>query len=194
MFTGTIHRHTIITIQICNDILPNLPSGQKVLDHSQVFIRDFLRSPFSMLIHTILAWMLLLSATLRQGMGRGDSILRQEFGITIPSHNWQKNFILVLLSDEWSSTKRGGPMTFCPDCRFIYSKIISKVILFLSLEAMNHIPVSNSIAVAMCRGIYHHNSCYIRHSDIFLFIDWLKVRHVIKNKLTILKKLGQSRK
>ena len=29
---------------------------------------------------------------------------------------------------------------------------------------------------------------------IFLFIDWLKVRHVIKNKLTILKKLSQSRK
>ena len=29
---------------------------------------------------------------------------------------------------------------------------------------------------------------------IILFIDWLKVRHVIKNKLTILKKPGQSRK
>ena len=29
---------------------------------------------------------------------------------------------------------------------------------------------------------------------IFLSIDWLKVCHVIKNKLTILQKLGQSRK
>ena len=29
---------------------------------------------------------------------------------------------------------------------------------------------------------------------IFLSIDWLKVRHVIKNKLTILKNLGHSRK
>ena len=36
---------------------------------------------------------------------------------------------------------------------------------------------------------------YIRHSYIlFLSIDWLKVCHVIKNKLTILQKLGQSRK
>ena len=30
--------------------------------------------------------------------------------------------------------------------------------------------------------------------NIFLSIDWLKVCHVIKNKLTILKKLGQSHK
>ena len=29
---------------------------------------------------------------------------------------------------------------------------------------------------------------------IFLFIDWLKVCHVIKNRLTILQKLGQNRK
>ena len=29
---------------------------------------------------------------------------------------------------------------------------------------------------------------------IFMYIDWLEVYHVIKNKLTILKKLGQSRK
>ena len=29
---------------------------------------------------------------------------------------------------------------------------------------------------------------------IFLSIDWLKVCHVIKNKLTILQKLDQSRK
>ena len=29
---------------------------------------------------------------------------------------------------------------------------------------------------------------------IFLSIDWLKARYVIKNKLTILKKLGQGRK
>ena len=32
----------------------------------------------------------LLSATLRQGVGRGNSILRRESGITIPSHNGQK--------------------------------------------------------------------------------------------------------
>ena len=37
-------------------------------------------------------------------------------------------------------------------------------------------------------------SNFIYGIHIFLFIDWLKVRHVIKNKLTILKKLGQSRK
>ena len=36
--------------------------------------------------------------------------------------------------------------------------------------------------------------CIIYGIHIFLSIDWLKVRHVIKNKLTILKKLGQSRK
>ena len=29
---------------------------------------------------------------------------------------------------------------------------------------------------------------------MFLSIDWLKVCHVIKNKVTILQKLGQSRK
>ena len=36
--------------------------------------------------------------------------------------------------------------------------------------------------------------CIIYGIHIFLSIDWLKVRHVIINKLTILKKLGQSRK
>ena len=36
------------------------------------------------------------------------------------------------------------------------------------------------------------NIIYVIH--IFLFIDWLKVCHVIKNKLTILQKLLQSRK
>ena len=35
---------------------------------------------------------------------------------------------------------------------------------------------------------------FIYSIHIFLSIDWLKARHVIKNKLTILKKLGQSRK
>ena len=49
-----------------------------MLDHSGVFIRDFPRSPFSiMLIYTTLAGMLLLSATLMQGVGRGNFILRQ---------------------------------------------------------------------------------------------------------------------
>ena len=48
-------------------IQPDLQSGPKVLDHSGVFIRDFPRSPFLMLIYTILEWMPLLSATLRQG-------------------------------------------------------------------------------------------------------------------------------
>ena len=67
-----------------------LQSGPKVLNHLGVFIRDFPRSPFSVLIHTILARMPLLSATLRHGVGRRNSILRQEFVITIPSHNGQK--------------------------------------------------------------------------------------------------------
>ena len=35
---------------------------------------------------------------------------------------------------------------------------------------------------------------FIYGIHIFLSIDWLKVHHVIKNKLTIVKKLGQSRK
>ena len=68
-------------------VISHLQSGPKVLEHSRVFIRDFPRSPFSMLSDTILARMPLLSATLRHGVGRGNSILRQEFGITIPSHH-----------------------------------------------------------------------------------------------------------
>ena len=35
---------------------------------------------------------------------------------------------------------------------------------------------------------------FIYRIHIFLSTDWLKVRHVIKNKLTILQKLGQSPK
>ena len=71
-------------------------SGPKVLVYSGIFISDFLCSPFSMLIHTTLAQTPLLSATLRQGVGRVNSILRQEFGIMIPSYNVQKlNFSAV---------------------------------------------------------------------------------------------------
>ena len=40
----------------------------------------------------------------------------------------------------------------------------------------------------------HAISVFIYGIHIFLSIDWLKVHHVIKNKLTILQKLGQSRK
>ena len=36
------------------------------------------------------ATMPLLSATLRQGVGRGNSFLRQRVWITLPSHNGQK--------------------------------------------------------------------------------------------------------
>ena len=57
----------------------NLQSGPKVLDHSDVFIRDFPCSPFSMLIHTIPAQTPLLRATFRQGVGRENSVLKQNF-------------------------------------------------------------------------------------------------------------------
>ena len=68
----------------------DLQSGPKVLDHSGVFIRDFPRSPFSMLIHTILARTPLLSATLRQGVGRGNSILRQSVWDYDSTSRWTK--------------------------------------------------------------------------------------------------------
>ena len=60
-------------------------SGPKVLDHSDVFISDFPCSPFSMSLHTTLAQ--------TQGVRRGNSILRQEFEITIPSHIGQKAYL-----------------------------------------------------------------------------------------------------
>ena len=68
-----------------------LQSGPKVLDHSDVY-RDFPISPFSVLIQTI---MTCTDATVERNIetrvGRGDFILRQEFGIMlIPSHNGQK--------------------------------------------------------------------------------------------------------
>ena len=58
-----------------------------MLDHSGVFISVFPRSPFSMLIHTVLVQTSLLSATLKLG-GKGefhfgDECLRQRFHLTI---------------------------------------------------------------------------------------------------------------
>ena len=51
-----------------------------------------LQSVATMLIHIVQARTPLLSATLNQGVGRGSWILIQEFGVTIPFHNWpEKN-------------------------------------------------------------------------------------------------------
>ena len=67
--------------------------AEKILDHSGVFIRDFPSSPFSILIHTIVAQMPLLREAMRQRVERGNSVLRQRvrFHLTM-----DKTFILVL--------------------------------------------------------------------------------------------------
>ena len=74
-----VQRMTNLMHAYTNEIgIPSiLQSGPKVLDHSDVYSEIFPCSPFSMLIHTILARMPLLSATLGQGVGRGNSILKQ---------------------------------------------------------------------------------------------------------------------
>ena len=90
---------TIFFFQDCS-----LQSGPKVLDHWGVITNDFPRSPFSMLIHIILARTPLLSATLKQGVGRGNWIWIQGLGVTIPLENRQK--INVSTVNGWMKLKR----------------------------------------------------------------------------------------
>lgn len=98
-----------------------LQLGPKGLDHSGVFTSDFLRSPFAMLIYTLVTRTPLLSATLRKRVGKGNSLLRQEHGLTIQSHNGQKINFSELQTDEW---REGNPTTTSgPDC--IHDKIKS---------------------------------------------------------------------
>ena len=84
--------------------LPHLQSGPKVLDYWGVITNDFPRSPFSMLIHIVLARTPLLSATLKQGVGRGNCIWIQGLGVTIPLKNRQK--INVSTVNGWMKLKR----------------------------------------------------------------------------------------
>ena len=84
--------------------LLHLQSGPKVLDHWGVITNDFPRSPFSMLIHIVLARTPLLSATLKQGVGRGNCIWIQGLGVTIPLKNRQK--INVRTVNGWMKLKR----------------------------------------------------------------------------------------
>ena len=64
----------------------------------------FPRSPFSMLIHIILARTPLLSATLKQGVERGNCIWIQELMVMILSENQQK--INVSAVNGWMKQKR----------------------------------------------------------------------------------------
>ena len=43
-----------------------------------------------------------MDANVEHNIEKGEFCWDKEFGITIPSHNGQNNFILVLLTDEWS--------------------------------------------------------------------------------------------
>ena len=81
-----------------------LQSGPKVLDHWGVITNDFPRSPFSMLIHIVLARTPLLSATLKQGVGRGNCIWIQGLGVTIPLKNRQKFNVSTV--NGWMKLKR----------------------------------------------------------------------------------------
>ena len=82
----------------------NQQSGPKVLDHWGVITNDFPRSPFSILIHIVPARTPLLSATLKQGVGRGNCIWIQGLGVTIPLENRQE--INVSAVNGWMKLKR----------------------------------------------------------------------------------------
>ena len=121
---------------ICNSNLPQsqtregtgLQSGLKVLDHSGVFSTDFSCSSFSMLIHTLLGQMPLLSVTMRQRVGIFNLFLffifilvyfETRVGIMGPSHNvsqWTENFIKCCKHINGAEKETCGSTTFCPDC------------------------------------------------------------------------------
>ena len=84
-----------ISLSTLADIFAYLQSGPKVLDHWGVITSDLPRSPFSMLIHIVLARTPLLSATLKQEVGRGNCIWIQKLGVTIPSENRQKSMLVL---------------------------------------------------------------------------------------------------
>lgn len=96
----------------------DLQTEPKVLYHSGVFISDFARSPFAMMIHTLLPRTPLLSTTLRQGVGRGkfyfwDKSLGLTFYLTMDQKKKKNHFSAVnggmdlnkmLSSNIWQTT------------------------------------------------------------------------------------------
>ena len=61
-----------------------------------------------------------IKRNIETGVVRGIPFLRQGFKITISSHNRAKNLILVLWTRWMELIKKGGPITFGPDCRSRY--------------------------------------------------------------------------
>ena len=79
----------------------------------------------------VLARTPLLSATLKQGVGRGIPFLRQGFEITIPSHNRPQKLNSSTVNGWMELKKRGGPTHFGPDCRYTGTRVLANTETYL---------------------------------------------------------------
>ena len=149
-----------------------------MLDHSGVFIRDFSCSHFQ--CWSTLYWHGRYCWAWHWDKGwEGECYFERRVWDYDSISQWTKNFDFVLQSDEWSSIKRGGPTTFCPDWHCCLLQSAWDVVSIFVHNAQSHdkrLTLTDMYAnlIPLWEWTWCHRVFYVRQ-------DW-NVRSIVRSQ------------